>query len=122
MKNFLSPVKRLTSQSLAAGFSSTPTDIRYLDNVSIQLNTTTANAVGTFSVEGSLDYQKGQDDASAAANSGTWVTIVSAPPLAGANVNTLLDLNQLSFPYVRVTYTRTSGTGTVDMYISAKEV
>jgi len=53
-KNVLRPYRAAENQSLGASFTSSPTDIPYLDNVAIQMNVTTSDAVGTFEVEASL--------------------------------------------------------------------
>jgi hypothetical protein len=108
--------------SLGANITSAVTSINYLDNVAIQINCVTSDAIGTFDVEGSLDYAV--DTLGNVTNSGIWIpiTLAVAPTLAGVNLDILLDLNQLSFPYIRVTYARTSGTGTCVAYVSAKQV
>lgn len=122
-KNALTPFHLIIDGAMSASITSAATNIQYLDNVSIQLNFTTSDAVGTFSVQGSLDH---------AANSltnqqitaGNWVTITlpTSPVAASADNQILLDLNQLSFPWIRVVYTRSSGSGTLNAYISAKAV
>ncbi len=120
-KRSLAPSQILTSQSLGASFSSPATNVLLLDNVAIQLNVTTSDAVGTFTVEGSLDHVEANGVIS---NAGNWVALnlSAVPTLSGSSTSFLLDLNQVSFPWIRVTYTRTSGTGTVNAYISAKAI
>lgn len=121
-KNTLNPIQMLNAVSLAADIAATPLRIQYLDNVSMQLIVTTSNAVGTFYVQGSLDYAV--NEGGIVTNTGTWtsLTLSPVPTLASANTTILLDLNQLSFPFVRLIYTRVSGTGTVTAYGSAKSV
>lgn len=117
-KNALTPFHLLVAQSLGASFSSVPVNIQYLDNTTVQL-IFTGSPVGTFSIEGSVNH---------AANAitgvetvaGTWTPITSSAVSAAGDI--LFDLNQLSFPWIRVSYTRTSGTGSVEGYISAKAV
>jgi hypothetical protein len=120
-RGFLKPYQIITQGDVSGNLTSAVTSINYLDNVSIQLNAV-GTAVGTFDVEGSLDYF--QDIYGNVVNAGNWVpiTLSPVPTLAGANKQILLDLNQLSFPWIRVTYTSTSGAGTLDAYISAKQV
>ena len=117
-------VLNASATSLAASFSSTPFDIRTLDNIAVQLNATTSNAVGTFSVQGSLDYNPGGSTSPSGPVAGNWIaiTLPAIPTLASVDAQFLLDLNQLSFPWLRIAYTRTSGTGTVDIYVSGKAV
>lgn len=118
-KNILRKYQILTAQSISASFTgATPVNIQYLDNIAIQLNITTSDGIGTFLVQASIDYDPNTHD------SGNWVNLVlsPSPTVASANNVILLDLNQLSFPWIRVSYSRTSGTGTVSGFISGKEV
>lgn len=121
-RNQLYQFKFLNGQSLAASFNSSPTNIEFLDNVGYQLNVTTANAVGTFSFQVSLDYN--QDSQGNVQNAGNWVDLPlsTTPTLASADVTVMFDGNQIQAPWIRVAYTRTSGTGTVTGYVSGKMI
>lgn len=117
----------ISSQSLASSFS-IPTVIKYLDNISYQINIKTTDSVGTFSVQGSLDYAISEPGNQVIAQ-GNWSTIplttASGTPLvaSGANDTILVDLNQLPFNAIRLSYApTTAGTGTVDIYFLAKQV
>lgn len=123
MKNVLNAFKTVTAGDLSANLTSPVTDIRYLDNIAIQL-IFTGTPTGTFVVQGSLDYMRAFSEEARAVNAGTWTTITLGSTLAasGAAGNILVDLNQLSFPYIRVVYTRTSGTGSLDMWVEGKAV
>lgn len=110
-KNVLTPYHAITSGDMSANVTqSTPTNIQYLDNVSIQLNFT-GTPTGTFQVQVSLDKAN-------------WIALSLSPTpgATGAAGNILLDLNGLSMPWIRVAYLSTSGTGTLDAYISGKMV
>jgi hypothetical protein len=109
-KNTLSPFKTITSGDMSGNLTSKVTDISHMDNVSIQLNWT-GTPTGTFAVQGSLDQAN-------------WVSLALSPTpgAAGAAGNILLDLNQLSFPYIRTIYTASSGSGSLDAIISGKMV
>jgi len=115
-----------SAQSLAANFSSPATMITYLDNCSYQINISTVNSTGTFIVEGSNDYQ--EREAVQNPHNGNWVPIPLAGPTAnpvaaGANDSILIDLNQLPFNAIRVSYTSTvAGTGTADIFLESKEL
>lgn len=116
------------AQSLAANFTSEPTVIQFLDNVSYQINITTTNSTGSFVVQASLDYEPAGavDPMSGVPNSGNWVDLVlsgGTPTAAAANDSILIDLNQLPFKAVRLKYTSTiAGTGTADVYVAAKQL
>jgi len=109
-KTILKKYKIFDSASLGGDLTSPVTSVEYLDSVCIQLQWTTANAVGTFAVEVSVDGEY-------------WTALTGIAPLvAGANDHALINITLLPSPFIRVTYDRTSGTGTVNGYISAKMV
>ena len=120
-RGFLKPYPIIVAGQMSGNLTSDVTSINYLDNVSIELDFT-GNAQGAFAVEGSLSYF--QDIYGNEVNAGTWtpITLSPAPVAVGVNGSILLDLNQLSFPWIRVTYTAVSGTGTCDALISAKQI
>jgi hypothetical protein len=112
------------AQSLGASFHTSPTLVKFLDNCSYQINATTANAVGTFSVQASLDYQI-DETTNTVVNPGNWIDLTLAggvPTLASANDQIIINLNQLPFKAIRLAYTRTSGTGTAAIYLNAKQI
>ena len=109
--------------SLSAGFVSNPTVVRNLDNVAYQINVTTTNSVGSFTVEASLDYAI-NESTNTVTNAGNWITLTLAggtPTVNAANTNILIDLNQLPFEAVRLRYTSTTaGTGTCNGYVMGR--
>lgn len=122
-KNILTPFKVISSGSMTgtAVITSAATFIQYLDNISIQLVWVGA-AVGTFDVQGSLDHT--ESPLGNVTNAGTWtsITLTPAPAAAGSSSNILINMDQLSFPWIRVVYTNSSSTGTLQAYISGKEI
>lgn len=112
------------TQSLAASFSITPTMIPFGDNCAYQINVTTSNSTGTFSVQGSLDYVQQTQDTKGVA--GNWVDLSlggGTPTVAAANDTILINLNQLPFNAVRLAYTSTiAGTGIADIYVMEKQI
>lgn len=119
--NLLYTYHFLVNGDMSASFTSRATDIRAQDNVGIQLMWT-GNAVGTFDVQISVDHK--QDSVGNVLEDGTWVSLPLNPAIAaaGASDSGTFDLNQLSAAYIRVVYTRTSGTGVIDGHIGAKGV
>jgi hypothetical protein len=81
------------SGSMAANILSEPTVLDKIDQVCLQVQWTSSNAIGTISVEASVD-----------GNNGLY----------------LINLALTPFMYIRVRYTRTSGTGTMSVKLSAK--
>lgn len=116
-KNALIPYNLIKAGDLSGNLTSDPVVIQYLDNIAVQLNCTGA-AVGAFAIEVSLDYNQSTK------NPGNWVavTLPAVPSLSGSSKNIFIDLNQLAAAAMRVTYARTSGTGAVDAFITAKMV
>lgn len=120
-KNNLRQFRTITDGDMSAStITSAVTNIQFLDNIAIQLNIVTANAIGNFTVEVSVDYS--QDDNGNVTNAGHWVpvTLSPSPAATGTDSQIYIDLNQLASPWIRVKYTKTSGTGVLNAYISAK--
>lgn len=116
----------VSAQSLAASFQTTPTIISYLDNCSYQINISTTDSTGTFSVEGSSDYAPRTPEAPG--NVGNWVTLplggsTAAPVAAAANDSILINLNQVPFNALRISYSPTiAGTGTCEIWTLDKQI
>lgn len=102
-----------------SSLTSLATNIQFMDNVCIQL-VWTGTPSGAFTIQGSLTHQ--QDSQGNIINAGTWtdLSLSPAPVAAGSASSILIDMNQLSFPWIRVTYTKTSGTGTLTAVIGGK--
>jgi hypothetical protein len=126
VKSSLKPYHVSTNQSLGADFSTTPTNILNMDSVGYEIDVSSASSLnGVFSVQVSLSYDR--DSLGNVLNAGSWTTIEDANgnPIQAtvtANGTVVFDLNQLSAPWVRVLYTRTGGTGTANVYVSAKRL
>ena len=112
-----------TPQSMAATFTSPATFIRNTDNVSYQIDITTTNSTGTFSVQVSNDYALGPDNT--VTNPGTWLTLTlsGTPIAAGANDIIGISLNQLPYDSIRFVYTSiVAGTGALTAILTSKQV
>lgn len=104
-----------------ASITSSVMNIQYHDNIGIQLNWT-GSPTGTFAVQVSADHAQDQNGNVTVA--GNWIAVTLDPAIAatgGADV-AYIDLNQLSAPWMRVVYTKTSGTGTLNGFVTAKTV
>jgi flagellar basal body P-ring protein FlgI len=85
------------------------TNIQNLDNIGYQINMT-GTMTGVFSVQVSADNTN-------------WVSLTLNPPLSvasGSPTNIYADINQISAPWIRLIYTHTSGSGTVNAFITGK--
>lgn len=111
-------------QSLASSFQTPATVIKYLDNCSYQIVVTTSDSTGTFAVQGSNDYEVAEPG-NIISDPGHWVDLPlsGTPFVSAASDDILIDLNQLPFSAIRVSYTSaTPGTGTCDITLNSKQV
>lgn len=109
-KNVLIPFSIITSGDMSGDLTSTVSNIQYMDNIGIQL-VWTGTPTGDFTVDVSVDQV-------------TWtsLTLSPSPAATGAADNIYIDVNQISAPYIRVTYTATSGSGTLNAKITGKMI
>jgi hypothetical protein len=115
--------KVIVDGDMSSDLISTVVDVSTSDTASIQL-VWTGVPTGAFFVQGSLDY-RGPDTSGTRINppvSGTWtsLTLDPAPVAIGAAGDWLIDLQSLSFPAIRVIYTFTGGTGTLQALVFSK--
>lgn len=112
----LFPVKIFTAATLSGTASNTSVvvETKYLDNIGIQLEWT-----GT--PNGSFDVQISSDSTVAPGN---WISLPYTPAIApaGSASNGYIDVNQTSAQWMRVVYTNTSGTGTLNGWLCGKKV
>lgn len=86
-------------------------NVQNTDNVGIQVKWS-GTPTGTISVLGSV-------------NNADFVALTFSPVLtqpAGASGGYLISLNQVPYPYLQVQYTNTSGSGTLNAWISLKDL
>lgn len=81
----------------------------------------TGTPTGTFTVEACNDAQFDPNGAYIA-NTGSWDTIVlsTTPAATGAAGSALVSIAQLSFAFVRLRYTASSGTGSLTVTVAGK--
>lgn len=119
--NLLNPVKIFNDGDMSGNLTSIIVETKLQDNVGIQLHWT-GTPTGTFSVEISIDHK--EDVLGNVVVAGHWVSLPLLPAIAaaGAGDDAYIDLNQLSASYVRVKYTRSAGSGTLNGFMVAKGV
>jgi hypothetical protein len=123
-KTFIKPYKVLSSGDMSqSSLTSSITSIQGVDNVVYQF-IFTGTPTGVFTIEVSTDYAPGVGPNSEPANPGHWVTLPVTPALvaSGTDGSVFVDLNQMGSPYIRAVYTRTSGTGVLNIIITAKAI
>lgn len=106
---------------MASSITSSAVEIRNQDNIGIQLNWT-GTPVGTFAIQISSDHLEDMEGNVQVA--GNWVSLPLSPAVAAAGSadSAYIDLNQLSAQYIRIVYTRTSGTGSLTGIVVGKGV
>ena len=104
--------------NMAADIISPVTNVEILDNIGFQVTWTSANAVGVIAIEGSIDWDEHLQ-------TGTFYALTFTPALAQPASNNggyLIDVNQFPYPWIRAHYTATSGTGELEILLSAKAI
>lgn len=108
-----------SAQSLAASFNSDPINTHSIDNVAFNIATSSVtDNTGTFEVQ----HRVYVDDNNASA----WATLTlsSTPTLANADINQMINLNQIQPGQVRIKFTAAGSVpdGTVDIWVSGAQV
>lgn len=75
---------------------------------------------GSFDLQGSVDFSR--DPSGATKNAGTWTSIPLSPTISasGSSGNDLIDITAISMPFIRMVYTPTGGSGTLNVWLSGK--
>lgn len=97
----------ISNGSMAGSLSATPVDISEFPCYSVH-GIWTGSPVGTISVQGS--------------NDGTNFVEVASQATGGSAGQYLLNVEKAGYKFVRVQYTRTSGTGALTVYLSGKRI
>ncbi len=132
-KEISEPYKIFTSgvMSGTGTITSSATGVLYRDTVGIQLQWT-GNPVGTFTVQGSLDYNPGIPQSAGSLNAGQWFTLPFSNS-AGAIVTSItigsgsaqpvgIGIEQIPSAWVQTVYTNSSGSGLLTGYVLAKSL
>lgn len=110
-KAVIKPFKVLENGNMATSQVSVVTNIETSDDVGYQV-VWTGNAIGTFAVEASI-------------NGVNWEELdlgSPGPAAAGSSDSFLISLGLIPYPQVRLTYTASSGTGSLNVWVCAKRI
>lgn len=116
-KNAIQQYPIINATSMAATITSAATNVEFLDNIGFQIVWTSSDAIGTITIEGSNTYNPNLNVA------GSWFALTFSPALtqpASNNGNYGISVNQFPWSWIRVVYTRSSGSGTLTATLSAK--
>lgn len=117
----LTPHKVITNGSMAGNLTSSVTIIQKLSMVSFDIAWSAGSTpVGTITVEVSNTYAQNADGSVKTA--GNWNTLTSLGTLSvsGNSGNGFIDIDDISAYAIRLVYTRSSGSGTLNVTINGK--
>lgn len=117
----LSPYSVITNASMATSLTSIVTVIQNLSMVSYEVVWSAGSTpVGTISVQVSNDYSQYADGS--ANNPGNWsdLPLSTTPGITGNTGVGYIDIDANAGYALRLVYTRTSGSGTLNVIVSGK--
>lgn len=119
--NVLKPKQIVNAGDMSGDVTSPAIEILNQDNIAIQMNWT-GTPTGTFDVQVSVDHL--EDAEGNVLNAGKWISIPLSPSIAatGSADQALVELSPSAARYLRVVYTRTGSTGSLDMFVMGKGV
>jgi hypothetical protein len=114
------PFSVITSGNMASDITSRVTIIQKLSMIGYDISWTGTSPVGAMSVQVSNTYAENADGS--VKNVGNWTTLtLSAPtPVSGNTGNGFIDVDATGAYAMRLVYTATSGTGTMNATMCAK--
>ncbi len=115
-KHFIQPFPVITAGDMSADITSLVTDVLEQDNVCYQVKWAGASLVGRFQIEFT------NDDPTNRIATATWtqLTFDFSQAVPADTGDGIFNLNQIPGRYVRFHYVATSGTGTLNVKMSAK--
>lgn len=116
---FLKPFKVFNAQSMAASVNGPATFIQNISGIGYDI-AWTGTPVGTFSVQVSNTVTLNPDGSVNTAGNWTTLTLSSSIAPAGSADNAFINLAGVEALAVRLVYTRTSSTGTLNATIAGK--
>jgi hypothetical protein len=102
------------SMDLAASITSNPISVEHIVNYAIQL-VFTGSPVGTFKLQASLDEGRpsSSSESSRSFKITNWTDIANSSQAISAAGDIMYNVENAGYNWVRVVYTRSSGTGTL---------
>lgn len=119
--NILAPVHIISAVSMGATITSNAVEIKLQDNIGVQL-IWTGTPTGDFSIQVSNNHLEDINGNIKVAGNWTAITLSPTVPAEGASGDAYINITEIAAPYIRIVYTRTSGTGTLDAYVVGKGV
>ena len=117
MKVFAYPL--VTDGNMGGSITSSPQQLTEMAMACIQA-VFTGSPVGTFKLQISANYQ--EDSMGNVLNAGTWTDYTGSSQGISAAGDFAWNLSTTPYPWIRLVYTRTSGSGTLNATINGKGV
>lgn len=114
------PYPVITNGDMSGNIISKVSIVNNLSMIGYDVSWTGTAPVGTMSVQVSNTYTQNADGTTR--NTGNWTTLtLSGPaPVTGSSGNGFVDVDATGAYAIRLVYTRTSGTGTMNAVLAAK--
>lgn len=98
--------KTIDAGDMSANITGTTIDISMIEHVAHQIIWSGTSPVGTITIQGSLDSSN--------------FSTISTTAVAANTGSVLTNIPSVGYPYIRATYTATSGVGTLNITVSGK--
>lgn len=116
----LKPHSVITNGDMSGSITSDVTIIQNLSLIGYDISWTGSSPVGAMSVQISNTYSLNPDGTVRNAGNWTTLTLSAATNVSGNSGNGFIDVELTGANAIRLVYTRTSGTGTMNATIAAK--
>ncbi len=115
------PASVITNGSMAGSLTSLPTIIQNLSMISYDIGWTAGSSpVGAITVQVSNTYRPANGAQPGVAGNWTTLTLSAATNISGNTGNGFIDVDATGAYAIRLVYTRTSGSGTLNVTVASK--
>lgn len=116
----IAPFPVITNGDMSADIISAVTVIQTNSMVSYDISWTGSTPIGVMEVQVSNTYSQNADGSVRNAGNWTSITLSATTDVTGNTGNGAIDIDATAFYAIRLKYTRTSGTGTMQATIAGK--
>lgn len=109
-----------TSGDMSGNITSTVTIIQNTSQIGYDISWSGSSPVGAITVQVSNSYTQNVDGSVKTAGNWTTVTLSAATNVSGNTGNGFIDIDATGAYAIRLIYTRTSGTGTLTVFVAGK--
>ncbi len=114
----LNPFPVITNGSMAGNITSAVTVIQNLSQISYDISWSGSTPIGVCTVEVSNTYSQNADGS--VRNAGSWTALPLSGTVSGNTGTGFIDIGEIASHAIRLVYTRTSGTGTMNATVKGK--